>query len=257
MGLLSSIGNFIDTRSFPVVGITGVSTAVRLIAEPAKEITRAVSETIIGATIAAPTAVFGAVGAVIKTAFIKAPFISTAAVLAAPTAGIAIATSPTIREAIAGAPEAYIKGSIAAGESISGIIEEPTLAKGLEIIKQHPYLTAATAATLLATFGYSAILITNIISNARLKGFLKDEAAAAGVEPVTETTGGLVPEKVMVTDEGIPTSSRTSTITTGKRRRRKVKAAIIPSVRQNVSLIISNRSIGIYNKRYLNERILA
>ena len=261
MGLLSAIGKFVETRFFPAVGVSGVSTAIRLVKEPVKEVTRAVAETVIALGVIYPTQALKLVGKAVTTSFAKAPVLTAGAILAAPAITIAAIKSPKIKETILGAPEAYVAGSVSAGETIATIIEEPTLANGLKIIKDHPYLTAATAAALLATFGYSGLLITNIISNAKLKGYLAEvgeEVVSAGATIPAATAGAVIPEKAIVSDEGLPIIPETATITTGIKRRRKAKAAIIPSMRQNVQVILSSKNIGYQiNKRYLNQRILA
>jgi len=85
---------------------------------------------------------------------------------------------------------------------------------------------------------------------------------AGGIALASSLGNGGVSKEATIggTEAQIPSTTQMATISTGtKRKRRKVKAPIIPSIRQNVKVIVSNSAVGsqITNKRYLNQRILA
>src|SRR4030042_2649462 len=198
-------------------------------------------------------------GAVIPTTF-KGLAMETAVVGAALIAAPIILESPTARKVAANIPAQLTpEGLVQTGSQVSDFIDNPSSAKLTQIAKDNPALLAIIAAAVVVAGGAAL----NVYNTWKMKQSTEDIAKAT--EKLAEqgalhaaTAGGLVPEKTMATDEGIPKTNETATITTGKRRRRKAKAAIIPSMRQNVQVILSNRSIGYQiNKRYLNERIFA
>jgi len=202
--------------------------------------------------------------AAIKTAAIAHPVIAGAAVLATPAAVIAVAKSPKLQEKILNLPETYIETSVDVGTETAKIAEgNYTLDDGIAFLKAHPYLTAATAAAALTAAGFAAAKIAGIIAayyqTSAAKKYLEEGTIPETVTVIPSGSAALPAEKAIATNEALPVTNATTTITTGKRKRRRAKAAITPSMRQNTQIILNNRSIGsqITNKRYLNARLLA
>jgi hypothetical protein len=213
------------------------------------------------ALVAAPVAVGGAVGKAIMAWGTGTKIIAGAGAVY----GTAIlVTSPkaqetVIRTASSITPESIFK----VGGETGGLIEDFSVNAGIEFLKAHPYLTAATAAAALTAAGFGLTKIAAIIAayyqTSAAKKYLDSDIPKEITAFPDIKEGALVPEKTLKSDEVKPLTNQTATITTGKRRRRKVKAALIsPSVRQSVQVVLSNRNIGYQlNKRYINERILA
>ncbi len=257
----SAVKAVVETRLFPTVGITGVSTAERLITEPAKEITRAVAESAAGLAIIYPAQTLTGAGKLYIGAITKAPVTTIAATLAAPAVVVAVAKSPTIQDKILGAPETYVKAVTDVGTDISKIAEgKYKLADAIEFLKTHPYLTAATAGAALLAAGYTTAIVFSAISNYYQKEaaqkFLEMEPAIPNAPVVADIKKEFVPEKAIPTNEGIPATPATTTITTGKRRYKKAKAKqITPSMRQSLQVLINNQNQRI-NKNYIKREQL-
>jgi len=253
-----------------IKAITGPTTMKQLEAEHfAQPLSKQITETVMS-TIGYGTAIVGgaAIGGAAKAGTLAASaakLIPTTlkgkviGVIAAPVVIGAVIKEPgKTAEAIAKAPGALAN----VGGNVAGFIAEPSIEKAKAIVTENPVIVGAVAA--VAVIAGAKAILPAIVTSKQIEA-TKEQTAA--IEAVTktmqpgvlpgETPGGLIPEKTMITDEGKPVTTQTSTITTGKRKRRKAKAAISPSIRQNVQVIVSNRSVGIENKRYLNERILA
>jgi hypothetical protein len=190
---------------------------------------------------------------VVKTAATAHPLIAGGAILAAPAAIITVAKSPKLQEKILNIPSAYVETSVAVGTEAAKAAEGSyTLDDGIDFLKAHPYLTAVTAAAALGAAGFATAKVASIIA-----AYYQTSAAKKYLEEGTPVSTGNEGVGLPVgTNEGLPLTNQTTTITTGRRRRRKAKAEIIPSMRQTVNVSIGNRLI-VANKRYLNARVLA
>lgn len=118
--VISLLKKFTATRFFPTIGISGLATAKRLITQPAKEISRAVGETIAGLSIAFPPARALA----IKTLVPATAKGKVAVVLGAPLVTGILAGSKRAREFALGLLDPVRK--FERGKEIGGIIEEPS-----------------------------------------------------------------------------------------------------------------------------------
>jgi hypothetical protein len=193
----------------------------------------------------------GGLGTVAKSLIPKTLVGKAAAVLIAPAAVSAVIQNPLGAASAVGDVADF---SLKAG----GVISDPSLSGAAQLVKEHPVISGIIAAGAVVAVGkgVAGAVATFGQTQATKEQTKAIEAATAGMGK--ETTGGLVPEKTLETNTEIPQAQQTTTIQTGKRKRRKAKVAISPSIRQSVSVnvINSSKSVGITNKRYINERIL-
>lgn len=155
------------------------------------------------------------------------------------------------------------------GGDIASFAANPSLESAKQIIKESPVLSAAAAVTGVAAVGSG---VSSAVSNYLTRKEMKEqtEIFSEQLETMQQTTKTPMPEfstlpystgyslpteKTLQTDEGTPITAETTTISTGKRKRR-ARLKEKPSVRQSVRLNIvqSSRAIGqqISNKRYIN-----
>jgi hypothetical protein len=152
------------------------------------------------------------------------------------------------------------------GGDTADLIANPTKEGAIQFLKDHPYLTAATAAVALAAAGYGSLGLASIISN-----YFNTKAVKENTEATLGGQGGLpttLPDNS--NNQGSPLSSdvpitpSTTTVnpskTAGtKRNKSKPKAKPMGNISQRVNVIVSNKnsSVGIRaTKRYLNREVL-
>lgn len=175
------------------------------------------------------------------------------AAVAVPFAASYIIKKPEIIETAMEAPAtAFQAGSIAA---------DPTLEAGIQFVKDHPYFTAAAAATALAGLGYSAVMISRILGKAKKdKPVVIPEIPVAAAPAITAPTEQLITEKPVGITGETPLTPETTTISTGKKPYKRRRAKITPSVRQYVRVNVLSRPVAtglrIINKRYINQELL-
>lgn len=175
--------------------------------------------------------------------------------LVVPAAAGLVITKPTIIEDVMGAPGVAFQAGTVAGE--------PSLSKGLQFVKDHPYMSVAALAAALAALGYSAVLIARILPSwkkDKAPPTLLPEIPTTTPEVLTTPSEQLIPEKALGEAE-TPILPETTTITTGKRPYKRRRAKKVPSVRQSVRINIMNKPIAtgvrITNKRYISQELLA
>jgi len=270
MGLLKTIGSKIkaglDYLNYKVIGVPegGTKLIPTSVADLKKSFTLGNVALALGVSAAsAPVAAYApqaaakvATAAVpVAKSFIPKSVVGKVAVAAAaPVVVGALVNSPSARSAAASAPSSLYN----LGSNIGGFIEEPSLESAGTIFKENPIAAGALAAAGIATVGLGAgSLIASVVNTAAVREGTEAlrEAGGSAASP-----GQLIKETSIPTDEGVPATSATTTIKTGKKRRRKVATAKeTPSVNQSVRVIVANRSTstGIRSERYLKEGIYA
>lgn len=192
--------------------------------------------------VAYPAAALSAAKAAIPTT-IKG---KVAAAIAAPIVVGVIAKSGKAREALLEAPSSLTQLGAGVGE----LIEEPSLKKAWELVKEHPIAAGAAAAGAAIVVGGGIGLAANTVATMLNTKETKENTlggvpqTAAGEIPTG--VGAAIPEKEIQTAEGYPATAQTTTVTTGKKRYRRARLQEKPSVRQNVrvGVIVQNKATG-------------
>ena len=167
---------------------------------------------------------------------------------------VAVVASSTIPRVVGASPNQSLK---IAGKTTEGLpnfatnigefIENPSLSNATDIFKENPVIAGlATGAAVLglakglpAVAGYVA---------GKIGG---ESAPAPSVTPFTG--GGTLPTekpKPIDTDEGIPATPETTTIQTGKKKRRHKTPNKPQNVTQRVNIVFDNDYIDNKNKRF-------
>ena len=167
------------------------------------------------------------------------------------------ATAGKVATSVITNPAGAVK-SVVVGTAVAGVIA----GGGLALL---PKIYEGTKAGAEVLTGEKELSAENISGVAKVVGI---GLGVAGLGAVAGYVAGkffgkdtetleLPKEKAIATDEAKPITPETTTIQTGKRKRRKAKAVISPSVRQSVRVnVISNNSAHRITKNYLRERIL-
>lgn len=278
MGLISGIREIFQTKQYESktyktinLGLTALTKPISFITNPVKAYERtskqgagilAIEGAVTATTALAPFTAGGkAVGGAIVKKILDKPIAS--AVTGLLGAG-ALAVSPTLRKTGAKAiePATYVEMGATAG----GVVEKlGTGTKPEEITEPEWYALARTlglgAGLSILTAG--GVYLGYKLVSGRLKK-VEEERSNLTPELPTDATKHIndIPETtknaIIPTNEQKPLMAETSTITTGRKRRRKgARLQQNPSVNQKVNILINNRSIGLQNKRYIKEYALA
>lgn len=168
-----------------------------------------------------------------------------AAVVAAPVVVGAVIQNPTgAFNTAASAPSNLVNF----GGNISKVVSSPSIENVKELVTENPLLTAATAAAGGVVLSKGVTAAANIIATERNTRALETAANnVTSTAPVANTS--VVPEQTTKTATAAATTPvmastapvYASTTTTSKRRKRRPIKAAVPSVRQNLSVIVQNR----------------
>lgn len=162
------------------------------------------------------------------------------------------------------------------GENIGAIIENPSIETVTNTFKENPVivggLTAAaaltvgkgltsTVATILNTKAEkenTAAMDTNTSAALEATPAISQAAAPAiqtgsSMETLQNPTQTSLPKEAAIgnTTAGIPLTQPTSTITTGKKRYKKRKVKLSPSIHNNINIAIQNKAIGSQMRKYI------
>jgi len=246
---VSVVKSVVGTNVFPSAGISGVAAAKTLIEQPAKEITRAVAVSAAVSAAAAPAVAVSIASKLVPSSLLGKVGLGAIAVPAV----IAVVSHPsTVTKAATGIVN--VEGNLIK------VAANPSVESVKELVTENPIIVG-TAAAAAAIFGVKAAVpaITGLLTAERV------EEQTAAIREQTEVikdvgagTTALVPEKAISTNEEKPVETQTTTIQTGKRKRRKAKAAqITPSMKQSLNVLINNRySANRINKNYIKRELL-
>jgi len=171
---------------------------------------------------------------------------------------IAAAAAPIVLGAVIKEPSKTL-GAVASapselaefGGDVATFAASPSIETAKEIIKESPIISAGLGILGVAAVGAAA---ANVVGGVLTREEMKKQTAA--FEKQAELMGS---SSVGVSGETAILPERT-TITTGKKQYKRHTAKKTPSVRQSVRVNIinkpSNTGIKVYNKRYINERLL-
>jgi hypothetical protein len=194
------------------------------------------------------------VSTVAKTVAIKAisnPVKTLAVGAGALVAGSALVTSEKAREGVLQLPSSLVN----VGSNIGQVIENPSSETIGQLVKENPLIVggATVAGALIAGKGIAGAVATFGQTQATKEQTQAIREATGGSGTLPYTQGG---ETAVGTSE-MPPTSPTTTISTGKKRYKRAKVQLSPSVRQSVRVNIVNQNrTSQFNKRYINERIL-
>jgi len=281
MGLLSSIGKGIAKAldvttvalAHPIQTATAVvskkSTVQDVItahfAQPLKE---QIKDVVLGTAGIAATVVGGAaIGGAAKAGTLAPKVVSVAKALIPATAKgkvIAAVAAPVVIGAIAKEPVKSITTAIKApgelaqfGGDIATFAADPSLSSAKQIITESPLLSAG--AGLLAVGGIAKVAAP-IVSGALTRGAIQEqtEALTQGGVSVIDRSGEFKVLPVAENNAPIPQTPQTQKVssTTTRKRTRRAKKLVVPSVNQRVNVIVANRNTSTGMKNYLKREVL-
>jgi hypothetical protein len=91
------------------------------------------------------------------------PLVTAGAVISSPVSVpfvYQLAKSKKVQETLISLPSSAAQ----AGKDLSKLVDEPTLEKGIQYVKDHPALTAAVLTTIFLSLGYSSVMISQILA---------------------------------------------------------------------------------------------
>ena len=158
------------------------------------------------------------------------------------------------------------------GGNVAQVAANPTLENAAKVFKENPVIAGATVAATVAAVGLgTSALLSNIANTAAVKENTKVmQTEGINISP----TSNLLPQTSSITGAALPAASvsspqtptlpqtqivRVGGTTSSTRRRKRTSKAVMPSIRQNVNVLVQNRnsSTGIrQTKRYLNKEII-
>lgn len=145
------------------------------------------------------------------------------------------------------------------GGDVASFAVDPSLKSAARIIKESPIISAGIAA--VAAAAAAKTLLPAAIAG-KIAGTAATNATGISGEPSTSNIEALPTTKpsIMPSNEELPATAQTTTISTGKKRHRRPTIKEKPTVRQNVrvQVITQARSAGIrLTKNYINREVLA
>lgn len=230
----------------------------------AKQITQTLTATaayagaIVGGAALGAASKAGTLGTTLTTAA-KAVIPATAkgkviAAVAAPVVISTLASSEKARTAVINAPSELAQF----GADLGQLIQEPSIQKAKELVKESPIISSLVGAAAVAGVGLgTAGVVSTILNTQAIKENTKVKAGAGNItnpETAQYEGAGTGKERIVQTEEEMPVTPQTSTISTGKTRRKPSRKAKIEGVRQNVrvEVINSSRSTGLsLTKKYI------
>jgi hypothetical protein len=195
-----------------------------------------------------------------------------AAAVAVPVVLGAVAQNPgQTLGAVASAPGALANF----GGNLGNLAANPSIANVETLIKENPVVATAAGAAIVAAVGGGIGLAANTVAT-----FTNSQATKANTAATTGSASDtLAPSPITVTDRSgemstlpyttattatAPITPSTQKVSSGSsnastRKRSRAKKSVMPSVKQNVSVIVQNKSssVGIrQSKKYLNREVL-
>jgi hypothetical protein len=184
-----------------------------------------------------------------------------------------VAAVPIVAGAVISKPAESAKALISAPSSLSNfggnvatLIADPSIENAKTVFKENPVISSTIVAGTVATVGLGAgSLISNALNTKAVKENTEATKSTFSAMPVSSSqtlpsTSAASPVSTPVT---APITPQTQIVTVGtkasSKKRKKVKKQIMPSIKQNVNVIVQNRnsSVGIkQTKKYLNKEIL-
>jgi hypothetical protein len=169
----------------------------------------------------------------------------------------AVIKSPKLQEAIINTPSSLVNF----GSNVGYVIENPTIENAKNIFKENPLIAGGIAAATVAVAGIGLGSAASIAASLASRSATKENTAAIletsqpQLQTLEQPTQNIISssEKPVGNDLlGVPIASpQTTTIQTGKKRYKKHKVALSPSINNNIQVNIQNRSIGSENKKYI------
>lgn len=213
------------------------------------------------------SAAFKAIG----SAAVANPKTAIAATVAAPVVISAVASSPKLQSSIVNAPTSLTNF----GSNIGQLINEPSVEKAKELVKENPLLAAGTAAAGVSAVGLGTAGIVSSVLNTQsireqtetIKETSKSlPAASTSLETPKTTPSAAVATptapQTPITPETKPliATAGSGGTTTSKRKKRTSIKPTNQNIRQNVNVIVSNRSNSTGMKqtaKYIKREVLA
>ena len=295
MGLLSSIGKFLNTNPVgkaitktldtisgivtnPVTAITqGTAASTKKFVE-ASPITNAV-KTVTNVGLAA-AAVVG-VGAVAEGG-LAAVGSAASKLIPSTTKGkvIAAVATPVVAGAVLKQPAKAAETILNAPSSLANfggnaaeLIANPSLSNAKTLIKENPVVATLAGAGAVAAIGGGVGLAANTVATfVNSRATKANTAATLGGDTTTpEDTGINVIDKsgqfrIMPVEQGAiapatpitPQTQKVSKSGTVRRRKRKSKSSVPTSISQRVNVVVANKNTttGISNRRFINREVL-
>jgi len=137
--------------------------------------------------------------------------------------------------------------------NVSQLIDEPSIENVKKTITESPIASAILGGAAALTIGKGVGGIVSTILNTQAT----KENTQAMTTPQIVSEGKVVSEKEISTNEGIPITPETQTISTGKKRYKRAKKTISPSIKNSVRVNIINHSVGAYNRKFIKVGQLA
>lgn len=283
MGLLSSIGKGIAkvldvttvALAHPIQTATAVvskkSTVQDVVtahfAQPLKE---QIKDIVVGTAGIAATVVGGAAIGTAAKAGTLLPAAGAAAKSLIPSTAkgkvVAAVAAPIVVGAVAKEPVKSVKAAISApselaqfGGDVATFAANPSVATAKEIIKESPVISAAVGA---AVVGGAALKILPAVATARQTEAIQEQTKAieqaTGGITVIDKSGEFKSLPAAENNAPIPQTPQTQKVssTTVKKRARRAKKAVVPSVNQRVNVIVANRNTSTGMKNYLKREVL-
>jgi len=280
MGLLSSIGKGIAkgldvltvSLAHPVQTATAVvskkSTVQDVVtahfAQPLKE---QIKDIVLGTAGIASTVVGGAaIGGAAKAGTLAPKALAIGKALIPTTVKgkvIAAVAAPVVIGAVAKEPvksittAAKAPGELAQfGGDIASFAANPSLSSAKQIVTESPILSAATG--LIVAGGAIKTLAPAIATARQTEAIQEQTEAIRGGVSVVDKSGEFKALPVAENNAPVPQTPQTQKIssTTAKKRTRRAKKAVVPSVNQRVNVIVANRNTSVGMKNYLKREVL-
>jgi len=148
------------------------------------------------------------------------------------------------------------------GGNVAQFAADPSVANAAQIVKENPILSAAAGAAVVGTAVVAvAPAVSNILQREEMKKqtdiFEKQlEVAEKSLTP-SVATGQIIKESSPIASTS-PVTPQTQTLssTTTKKRKRRTKKAVMPSINQVVNVAVNNSNQNRTTKKYLNREVL-
>lgn len=283
MGLLSSIGKGI-AKGLDVLTVSlahPVQTATAIVSKKstvqdvvtshfAQPLPEQIKDIVLGTASIAATVVGGAaIGGAAKAGTLAPKAISIGKALIPTTLkgkAVAAVAAPIVIGAVAKEPVKTISTVAKApgelsqfGGDLATFAANPSLSSAKQIVTESPILSAATG---LIVAGGAIKTLAPAIATARQTEAIQEQTkaieGATGAVTVIDKSQEFKALPVAENNAPVPQTPQTQKIssTTAKKRTRRAKKAVVPSVNQRVNVIVANRNTSTGMKNYLKREVL-